>query len=100
MSSRISESGTLKLFGMCPKMGRWIFVALGFAINVCLSNFCSWSVFTLPLQKLFRLPMQPPARTVYPLSVIFYISKPFAGGFLDKCSPVQTEHVMKNNTGE
>jgi len=34
--NQASDSSALTLFGMSPEKGRWIFVALGLAINMCL----------------------------------------------------------------
>lgn len=40
-------------FGMPPEKGRWILVALGMIINLCLGTLYSWSVFVEPLTEYF-----------------------------------------------
>lgn len=40
-------------FGMSPEKGRWILVALGMIINLCLGTLYSWSVFVEPLTEYF-----------------------------------------------
>lgn len=42
-----------KLFGMKAESGRWIFIVLGFIINICLGSVYAFSVFKVPLQKWF-----------------------------------------------
>ncbi|HOP31182.1 MAG TPA: OFA family MFS transporter [Spirochaetota bacterium] len=42
-----------RLFGMPAEKGRWIFVALGFFINICLGSVYAYSVFKNPVQKAF-----------------------------------------------
>jgi len=42
-----------KLFGMKPESGRWIFVLLGFVINICLGSVYAYSVFKKPVQDWF-----------------------------------------------
>jgi MFS family permease len=43
-----------KLFGMPAESGRWIFVLLGFIINLCLGSVYAYSVFRGPVQKLLN----------------------------------------------
>jgi MFS transporter, OFA family, oxalate/formate antiporter len=42
-----------KLFGMKAESGRWIFIVLGFIINICLGSVYAFSVFKVPIQKWF-----------------------------------------------
>ncbi|MCX6004560.1 MAG: OFA family MFS transporter [Chloroflexi bacterium] len=42
-----------KLFGMKAESGRWIFILLGFVINICLGSVYAFSVFKIPLQNWF-----------------------------------------------
>ncbi|MGZ4892492.1 MAG: L-lactate MFS transporter [Halobacteriota archaeon] len=72
---------------MRPEKGRWIFVALGLGINVCLGGTYSWSVFRLPLQKLWSIDA-----TASLLPFIFFLAffaalMPLAGAPLDKYGP-------------
>lgn len=41
-----------KVFGMPAESGRWVFVVLGFVINICLGSVYAYSVFRGPVQKL------------------------------------------------
>lgn len=41
-----------KVFGMPAESGRWLFVVLGFTINICLGSVYAYSVFRGPVQKL------------------------------------------------
>jgi MFS family permease len=45
----------IKVFGMKPENGRWIFVVLGFLINLCLGSVYAYSVFKKPVEKLFNI---------------------------------------------
>ncbi|MEM3807421.1 MAG: hypothetical protein QW413_02325, partial [Nitrososphaerota archaeon] len=38
-----------------PSMYRWILVAIGFIINVCLGSIYSYSVFRKPLEAMWQL---------------------------------------------
>jgi len=42
-----------KVFGMKAESGRWIFIFLGFIINICLGSVYAFSVFKKPLQDWF-----------------------------------------------
>lgn len=44
-----------KVFGMRAEQGRWMFVVLGFTINICLGSVYAYSVFRGPIQKLLNL---------------------------------------------
>lgn len=43
----------IKLFGMKAESGRWIFILLGFIINICLGSVYAYSVFKAPIQNWF-----------------------------------------------
>ncbi|HOP62830.1 MAG TPA: OFA family MFS transporter [Spirochaetota bacterium] len=43
-----------RLFGMPAEKGRWVFVALGFFINICLGSVYAYSVFKKPVQEAFQ----------------------------------------------
>ncbi|MDW7760580.1 MAG: OFA family MFS transporter [Acidobacteriota bacterium] len=42
-----------KLFGMNPRSGRWVFIALGLGVSICLGAVYAYSVFKTPLEDLF-----------------------------------------------
>lgn len=41
-----------RLFGVAPESGRWMFIILGFIINICLGSVYAYSVFNRPVQEL------------------------------------------------
>jgi len=43
-----------KVFGMSAESGRWIYVVLGFIINICLGSVYAYSVFRKPVQTLLN----------------------------------------------
>ena len=43
-----------KLFGMPAESGRWVFIALGFIINICLGSVYAYSVFAKPVRELMN----------------------------------------------
>jgi OFA family oxalate/formate antiporter-like MFS transporter len=54
MAARPSgHSAPLMVFGLRPENGRWIILALGVAMQICLGAVYSWSVFALPLKSHF-----------------------------------------------
>jgi MFS transporter, OFA family, oxalate/formate antiporter len=85
--SQASNSSTLTLFGMSPEKGRWIFVALGLAINMCLGGTYSWSVFRLPLQELWSIDATASLLPFIFFFASFAVFMPLAGAPLDKYGP-------------
>ena len=81
------------ILGMPPERGRWILVALGMAINLCLGSIYSWSVFVGPLTAYFtdQLGQTVTASDVLlPFSVFlafFAIAMPFTGKYLESFGP-------------
>jgi len=78
------------LFGMPVEKGRWIFVASGLIINLCLGSIYAWSVFVGPLTDYFsnELGQAVTANDILmPFSVflaVFAITMPFTGKIIDK----------------
>jgi len=81
------------LFGMPLEKGRWVLVALGLIINLCLGSIYSWSVFVKPLTDYYTgvLGQAVTANDILmPFSVFlafFAIAMPFTGKFIDKYGP-------------
>jgi OFA family oxalate/formate antiporter-like MFS transporter len=82
-----NSNQSLKLFGLDAEKGRWIFVALGLAINICLGSIYSWSVFRLPLQKLWSIDATASLLPFIFFLAFFALLMPFAGGPLDRYGP-------------
>jgi MFS family permease len=77
----------MKLFGMDPEKGRWIFVVLGLLINLCLGSIYAWSVFRLPLQTLFSVNATESLVPFIIFLALFAFVMPLAGGPLDRHGP-------------
>jgi MFS family permease len=78
---------------MPAEKGRWILVALGLVINLCLGTIYSWSVFVNPLTEYFAgtLGQQVTASEILmPFSVFlafFAIAMPLTGKYIDTIGP-------------
>jgi len=46
---------SVRAFGLKAEKGRWIYILIGFIINLCLGSVYSWSVFRKPLEELFSV---------------------------------------------
>ncbi len=77
----------IKIFGTSAEKGRWIFVALGLTINLCLGSVYSWSVFRKPLEQLFSAGATESGLPYMFFLAFFAILMPIAGGPLDKYGP-------------
>ncbi|AEJ00833.1 major facilitator superfamily MFS_1 [Nitrosomonas sp. Is79A3] len=80
----------LKLFGMEAEQGRWILVATGLLINVCLGSIYAFSVFRKPLEALWGISS---SQSGYPFMVflaVFAIAMPFAGNLVARWGPKKT----------
>ena len=80
----------LKLFGMEAEQGRWILVATGLLINVCLGSIYAFSVFRKPLEALWGITS---SQSGYPFMVflaVFAIAMPFAGNLVARWGPKKT----------
>jgi OFA family oxalate/formate antiporter-like MFS transporter len=75
------------LFGMKPEKGRWMFVALGLVINLCLGSIYSWSVFRKPLQTYFSVGATESLLPFIIFLAVFAITMPLVGGLLDRYGP-------------
>jgi OFA family oxalate/formate antiporter-like MFS transporter len=78
---------------MRAETGRWVLVALGLIINLCLGSIYSWSVFVTPLTTYFNdvLGQQVTANEVLlPFSVFlasFAIAMPLTGKYIEQFGP-------------
>ncbi|MBX9894297.1 MAG: OFA family MFS transporter [Nitrosomonas sp.] len=80
----------LKLFGMEAAKGRWVFVAIGLLINVCLGSIYAFSVFRKPLENLWNITS---SQSGYPFMVflaIFAVAMPLAGNLIGRWGPGNT----------
>jgi OFA family oxalate/formate antiporter-like MFS transporter len=77
----------LKLFGMEAAKGRWVFVAIGLLINVCLGSIYAFSVFRKPLEALWGISS---SQSGYPFMVflaVFAVAMPLAGNLIERWGP-------------
>ncbi|MER0204605.1 MAG: MFS transporter [Nitrosomonas sp.] len=77
----------LKLFGMEAAKGRWVFVAIGLLINVCLGSIYAFSVFRKPLEALWGISS---SQSGYPFMVflaVFAVAMPLAGSLIERWGP-------------
>lgn len=80
----------LKLFGLEAAKGRWVFVAIGLLINVCLGSIYAFSVFRKPLENLWGITS---SQSGYPFMVflaVFAIAMPLAGNLIARWGPRNT----------
>ena len=81
------------LFGMPLEKGRWVFVAAGLIINLCMGSIYAWSVFVEPLTDYFtgQLGQAVSANDILmPFSVflaVFAMSMPFTGKIIETYGP-------------
>ena len=86
-----------KLFGMPAEKGRWMFVVLGFIINLCLGSIYAYSIFGTQLAKEWGFAPVAGVQAAgdifkqqIPFGVFllfFAILFPFSGQILDKLGP-------------
>ncbi len=77
----------MTLFGAVSEKGRWVFVAVGLAVNMCLGGSYSWSVFRLPLQELWSIDATASLLPFIFFFMSFSVFMLLAGAPLDKYGP-------------
>lgn len=86
----------VRLFGMPAERGRWVLVAAGMLINLCLGSIYSWSVFVTPLTEYFTADLGravSASEVLMPFSVFlaaFAIAMPLAGRYIEEWGPRKT----------
>ncbi len=78
---------TVKVFGLPAEKGRWVFVAVGFLINICLGSVYAYSVFKVPVQKLFSIGAFQGGMPYMIFLAFFAGLFPFGGRMLEKMGP-------------
>jgi len=76
-----------KLFGMPAESGRWIFVLLGFIINICLGSVYAYSVFRKPVQTLLGATATEAGLPFMVFLAAFAILMFFGGQLMAKLGP-------------
>jgi MFS family permease len=80
----------LTLFGMEAAKGRWVFVAIGLSINICLGAIYAFSIFRKPLEALWGITS---SQSGYPFMVflaVFAMTMPLAGSLMAQWGPKRT----------
>jgi OFA family oxalate/formate antiporter-like MFS transporter len=101
----LTDTTDLTLFSTSAERGRWLLVALGLLINLCLGSIYSWSVFVGPLTTHYSaiLGREVTANEVLlPFSVFlafFAIAMPLAGKYIEEWGPRKTTIVGGILTG-
>ncbi len=90
--SKVKMGNDVKLFGMDAEKGRWILVAVGMAIQLCLGAIYSYSILNVPLQKHFAtLGLTVSATTMqWPYIIfllVFALTMPMGGPYMEKYGP-------------
>lgn len=81
------SEGPVMLFGMPAERGRWVLIAVGLAINLCLGTIYSWSVFRKPLEKVFSTGATESLLPFIIFLAIFALTMPLVGSLLDRYGP-------------
>ncbi len=76
-----------RILGLPPQQGRWLFVGLGLAIQLCLGTVYSWSVFKKPIEKEFTVGSTASSMPFILFLAFFALLMPFGGRFLQKWGP-------------
>jgi MFS family permease len=80
-------TGETRLFGLPAEKGRWIFILIGFMINICLGSVYAYSVFKVPVQKLFSIGAFQGGMPYMIFLAFFAGLFPFGGRMLEKLGP-------------
>lgn len=83
-------SGDSKVFGMKAESGRWIFVLLGFIINICLGAVYAYSVFKGPVEKQFGASATEGNLPFMLFLAFFAVLMFFGGKIMAKLGPAKT----------
>lgn len=80
------------LFGLPVSIGRWLFVLIGLAMNICLGTVYAWSVFRKPIAEFFSTAdvKITAMQTLWPFMLFlgfFTLSMPLSGRLVQKFSP-------------
>lgn len=76
-----------KLFGMPAEKGRWVFILLGFIINICLGSVYAYSVFRGPVQKILNMSATEAGLPFMVFLALFATMVFFGGLILAKLGP-------------
>ncbi len=79
-----NQNNTIKLFGLPAERGRWLLIALGIILLLCLGTVYSWSIFRTPLETLLDIGATQ-SLLPYTFVLVFYSAlMPVTGFYLDR----------------
>jgi MFS transporter, OFA family, oxalate/formate antiporter len=91
MANNVANTVTsgVKIFGVEPETGRWMFVLAGLIMNLCLGTVYAWSVFRKPLQDYFSTGgvKITATQTLWPFMLflaVFTVLMPISGRILQR----------------
>ncbi len=82
--------GELKVFGLSVERGRWLYVALGALINMCLGAVYAFSVFRRPLEEMWGIGATHSGLPFMVFLGVFSVGMVVAGRGLDRWGPKKT----------
>ncbi|MGQ9596342.1 MAG: L-lactate MFS transporter [Thermoproteota archaeon] len=80
----------MKVMGPSPEGGRWLLIATGFLINLCLGAIYSFSIFRKPLESLWGISATQSGLPFMVFLAVFAIMMAIAGGLIGKWGPRKT----------
>jgi len=75
---------------MAEESKRWMLVAVGLIINICLGAIYAFSVFRVPLEKLFTISATQSGLPFLVFLAAFALAMPFGGSIMQKWGPMKT----------
>lgn len=78
------------VFGLTPRVGRWVFVGLGLIAMLSMGTVYSWSIFRRPLQELYGFQSRESLLPFTVLLVVYALFMPLAGSQMHRFGPRRT----------
>lgn len=82
-----SDLGELRVFGMSPERGRFVFLGLGLLAMLCMGTVYSWSIFKKPLQELYGIQATASLLPFTVMLMLYAGCMPFAGARMNRLGP-------------
>ncbi|NEP04102.1 MAG: OFA family MFS transporter, partial [Okeania sp. SIO4D6] len=84
MSVTTDYEPKIKILGIPPHQGRWLFIPLGMTILLCLGSVYSWSIFRTPLENELGISASQ-SLLPYTFALVFYAAfMPIAGFYIPR----------------
>ncbi len=79
-----------KILGIKANNGRWLYVAFGLIINICLGSIYAFSIFRPNLEKLWNITATQSSLPFMIFLTMFAFAMPFSGNLMQKLGPRNT----------